>query len=110
MERRPLKYPENRSVNASTTGFCSTRKEIDLVPTQLLNVLFPLIPLFPYLLIAPSGLFEHLQKPRMFNDQIRIGLVGLRSRQLVVFPKTLVLFRFFVKNSDRLQFSVRRVV
>lgn len=99
MERMLLKCPESRSIS---NGVQFGGKNSCLIPTQLFYVLFPLIPLDPYLFVARRGLLEHLQIPRVFHDKIRISFVGLRSLQLVIFPEILVLLRFLVENFNRL--------
>lgn len=90
-------------------GSC-LRKNPYLVPTQLFYVLFPFIPLVPHMPVTLRGLLKYLQIPRMFHNQIRVSLVGLRSLQLAVFPEILVLFRFIVEDSNRLPLGMRHFV
>ena len=90
--------------------FCLSDKHHHLVPTQLFYVFFPFIPLIPYFSVTPRGLLKHLQIPRVFHNQVGISFVGQRPFQLVVFPKILVLFRFVVENSNRLQRNMRHLI
>lgn len=89
---------------------CFSAKLHHLVPTQLFYVFFPFIPLVPDFSVTPRGLLKHLQIPRVFHNQIRVSFMGQRSFQLVVFPEILVLFRFFVENSNRLQHDMRQLI